>query len=84
MLVLNLKIVGRSQSSGRSLSTISSASRTSATATSKSTPHSNSSETIEILSLEVDEISFSWSTVVRLSSINLVTFSSMSAALAPA
>ena len=83
MELLNLYSVGLSTSSGRNVLTRSIASRMSLAATSRSVPHSNSSEMSEKLSDDLEVISFRLSTVLRLSSSTRVTLVSISAALAP-
>ena len=83
-LELNLKINGIDVPSGRLSFTISIYDRTSFTTSSIFIPHSNSIVTTEMLSLDVDVISFNPSTEFKLFSRSLLTFVSISLALAPA
>ena len=82
-LVFNFKIVGRLTPSGRLSYTKSTYERMSFNASSMLEPHSNSIVTIERLSFEVEYKSFKPSTELRAFSMILVTFVSISLALAP-
>lgn len=83
MSVENLNIIGFSDSSGSIDFTISSLSRTSLVSTSISYPYSNSSVITEVFSRDSDVICLRCSTELREFSRGLVTFCSISSALAP-
>ena len=83
-LELNLNIVGLEHPSGRLSYTISMAERTSLTRSSRFSPHLNSRDTRERLSLEDDVMVLSPSTELSEFSNSFVTLVSISLPLAPA
>ena len=83
ILVLNLIIVGLSQSSGSTLSVKLRALLISFDASSRFVPYSKFIKTTDVASLEVEVISLSLLTEFRAFSRGLVTFDSISDALAP-
>ena len=83
VLVENLNTIGEEQPSGKLFFAMSQNDRTSLTASVISLPHSNSNTTRETLSLLVELICLRLSTEVKLFSIILETFVSISDADAP-
>ena len=83
MSVENLKMMGFSTSSGSIDSTMSSLSRTSLVSTLISYPYSNSRVMTDVFSREVDVMCLRCSTELSVFSSGLVTFCSISLALAP-
>ncbi len=83
MLVLTLKMIGLSTSSGKFRSARPTASRTSLVASSKFAPHSNSNVTTEMLSFDEELIFLRLLSEPKPSSSFRVIFCSMSVAFAP-